>query len=145
MTTTKSGTPTKVPPQSAASTRTAAETAGDARPMLDLTDEGLAAEVTEVGPTLAPPSTGAGVAAAGETEAAAGTWISNVTINALWTINQPRNAWANVVGTGWRRIYAGSDGAFQALCTLASQARQTNRPCNVRVEADGMIHEIYLW
>lgn len=144
MTTTKSGAPTKVPPQTKAASSTAVEAAGDARPMLDLTDAGLAAEVAEAGPTLAPPSTGAGAAAAAETDAA-GAWVSNVTINALWTINQPRNAWANVVGTGWRRIYAGSDGAFQALCTLASQARQTNRPCNVRVEADGMIHEIYLW
>jgi len=31
-------------------------------------------------------------------------------------------------------------GAFTALTTLASPARQTNRPVNLREEADGMIY-----
>lgn len=144
MTTTKGSAPTKVPPQAKATTSTSAEASADARPMIDITDSNVQAEMTETGPTLAPPSSGA--AASTEAQAAAaGTWLTNVTINALWTIDQPRNAWANVVGTGWRRIFAGSDGAFQALCTLAAQARQTNRPVQVRVEADNMIHEIYFW
>jgi hypothetical protein len=56
-----------------------------------------------------------------------------------------RNAWANVAGVGWKKIFNGRDGAFQALVSLLSQARQTNRTVNLREEADGMIYEVYLW
>jgi len=74
-----------------------------------------------------------------------GTWQTGVTVDALWSINQVRNAFMRVVGVGWVKLYNGSDGAFTALTTLASQARQTGRPVNYRQEADGMAHEIYLW
>jgi hypothetical protein len=70
---------------------------------------------------------------------------SGVTVDALWSINQIRNAWMHVVNIGWVKIFNGSDGAFTALNTLASQARQTGRPVTYRQEADGMVHEIYLW
>jgi hypothetical protein len=74
-----------------------------------------------------------------------GTWQTGVTVDALWSINQVRNAWMRVVGVGWVKLYNGSDGAFTALTTLGSQARQTGRPVSYRQEADGMAHEIYLW
>ena len=35
--------------------------------------------------------------------------------------------------------------AFTTLVTLASQAKQTNRPITCREESDGMIYEIYFW
>jgi hypothetical protein len=79
------------------------------------------------------------------TGSATGTWQSGVTVDALWSINQIRNAFMHVVNIGWVKIFNGSDGAFTALTTLASQARQTGRPINYRQEADGMVHEIYLW
>lgn len=102
----------------------------------------LVAEATPLsGPTVLPPT----VAAEAAGEAVTGTWRNNVRIDALWSIDETRNAWLRVVGLGWRKIYNGRDGAFQALTTLASQARQTNRPVNLREEADGMIYEIYLW
>ena len=89
-----------------------------------------------------------GLAAEGSAQAAqaitTGTWRNGVTVDALWSINEVRNAWMRVVGIGWRRLFNGSDGAFTALTTLASQARQTGRPINFREEADGMAHEIYL-
>jgi hypothetical protein len=109
-----------------------------------LSDIQIAARVAEAtptsGPTLAPPT--AAAETAGEITA---TWRTNVKIDALWSIDETRNAWVRVVGLGWRKIYNGRDGAFQALLTLAAQARQTNRPSNLREEADGMIYEIYLW
>ena len=79
------------------------------------------------------------------TGSATGTWQSGVTVDALWSINQVRNAYMHVVNIGWVKIFNGSDGAFTALTTLASQARQTGRPVTYRQEADGMVHEIYLW
>jgi hypothetical protein len=107
-------------------------------------DEQIAALVAEstplAGPTMAPPA-----AAAETAEAVTATWRNNVKIDALWTIDETRNAWVRIVGVGWKRIYNGRDGSFQALTTLASQARQTNRPVNLREEADGMVYEIYLW
>jgi len=58
---------------------------------------------------------------------------------------ETRNAWFHAQGGAWYKIYNGRDGAFTALLTLASQARQTGRAINVRQEADGMVYEIYLW
>lgn len=79
------------------------------------------------------------------TVSATGTWQTGVVVDALWSINQVRNAWMRVVAVGWVRLYNGSDGSFTALTTLAGQARQTGRPVSYRQEADGMAHEIYLW
>lgn len=110
-----------------------------------LSDVQIAFRVAEAtpltGPTVLPPA----VAAEAAGEAVTATWRNNVKIDALWSIDETRNAWVRVVGLGWRRIYNGRDGAFQALTALAAQARQTNRPVNLREEADGMIYEIYLW
>ncbi|MEV4316837.1 hypothetical protein [Actinocrispum sp. NPDC049592] len=107
-------------------------------------DEQIAALVVEsaplAGPTMAPPA-----AAALAEEAVTGTWQNNVKIDALWCIDETRNAWMRVVGVGWKKIYNGRDGAFTALVTLASQARQTGHAVNIREEPDGMIYEIYLW
>jgi hypothetical protein len=112
-----------------------------------LTNEQLADSVEAAvgaGPTLAPPGPAGAVAA----EAAAGikaTWQTGVIVTALWSINEIRNAWMYVSGLGWRKIFNGRDGAFTALVTLASQARQTGRQISFREEADGMVYEIYLW
>ena len=117
-------------------------------------------ESAPAGPTLQPPGVAGGTAGGTMTAvgapsmaalapspavAAAGTWQTGVTVDALWSINQVRNAYLRVVGVGWVKIYNGTDGAFTALVTLASQARQTGRPISYRQEADGMAHEIYLW
>jgi hypothetical protein len=109
-----------------------------------LTDVQIALRVAETTPSTIPTVLPPGLAAetAGEVTS---TWRSNVKIDALWSIDETRNAWVRVVGLGWRKIYNGRDGAFAALLTLAAQARQTNRPTNLREEPDGMIYEIYLW
>jgi hypothetical protein len=131
--------PSLAPPSELSTSAT--EATGTSAPTM--TDEQLAAMTVEaaVAPTLMPP-TAAEVAAE---EGVAATWRNNVRIDALWTIDQTRNAFVHVVGIGWRKIYNGRDGAFQALVSLAGQARQTNRIVNLREEADGMVYEIYLW
>lgn len=78
-------------------------------------------------------------------ESVTGTVRSNQYIDALWSIDQVRNAYALVRGLGWRKLYNGRDGAFLALTLLASQARQTGSSVTFREEPDGMIYELYLW
>lgn len=130
--------PVFAPPASVAS-----DTAGITGPAV--TDEQLATLVqsmeTAAVPTLMPPTAGQ-LATAEGAEAA---WHTNKRIDALWSIDQARNAWIHIVDLGWRRLYNGRDGAFQALTSLAGQARQTNSIVHLREEPDGMIYEIYLW
>jgi hypothetical protein len=102
--------------------------------------------VAETGPSLMPPGNGHGAALGAE--AATGitaTWRAGLTVTALWSTNEIRNAWAYLSGLGWRKIYNGRDGAFMSLVGLASQARQTGRPITAREEPDGMLYEIYVW
>jgi len=134
------GTPTLVPPQFEA-TSDADMAAGASTPHA-VSDAEIAALLTEsTTPTMTPPSAGETATA----DAVTTTWRNNAKIDALWTIDESRNAFARVAGLGWRKLYNGRDGAFLALVTLASQAQQTGRPVNLREEPDGMIYEIYLW
>lgn len=97
----------------------------------------------EMAPTLIPP----GVDPRLEAQAAAaitGTWRQNVQVTAMWSINEPRNAWIHVANIGWKKLFNGRDGAFTAMVTLAAQAKQTGKPVSYREENDGMIYEIYL-
>jgi hypothetical protein len=96
--------------------------------------------LAEAGPTIDRPPA---AVTAGEQQVTA-TWLSGQ-VTALWSIDEIRNAWMLVSGVGWKKIFNGRDGAFQALIALASQARQTGRTINFREEADGMVYEIYLW
>lgn len=50
-----------------------------------------------------------------------------------------------VNGLGWRKLCDGRDGAFAALVTLATHARQTGRPTSFRPESDGMGLRICVW
>jgi hypothetical protein len=116
------------------------KTIGDAQPP-DVTDTTL-----EGRPVLDP--SGVAGAAAVTTEAAGAvtaTWRTNMTVTATWSIDEIRNAWMYVNGLGWRKLFNGRDGAFTALVTLATHARQTGRPISFREEPDGMVYEIYVW
>jgi hypothetical protein len=90
-------------------------------------------------PALAPPS---------EQEMAsvtASTWVNNQHVNALWCNNQNRNSWQGVAGIGWKKFANNSDTASMAFTTLAANARQSQGLVSYREEADGMVHEIYVW
>ena len=141
MATTRKSGPTLKPPE--LGTTSDLDVPGTSSPA-KISDAQVAALVAEstplAGPTMTPPA-----AALEAAEAVTATWRNNVKIDALWAIDETRNAWVRVVGVVWRKLYNGRDGAYQALTTLASQARQTNRPVNLREEADGMVYEIYLW
>jgi hypothetical protein len=142
------GEPALSPPAARRGASTA-EAVGASEPK-PLTDEQLRAMVegggsdAVSGPVLAPPGTAAAAAEAG-VGAVTGTWRSGMTVSAMWSINETRNAWMHVSGLGWRKLFNGRDGAFMALVALAGQARQTGRQIAFREEADGMVYEIYLW
>jgi hypothetical protein len=72
-------------------------------------------------------------------------WQNDKRITGLWTINETRNSWVYVTGVGWKKLSTSNDSATVALTMLGGSARQTNTPVNYRDEADGMIHEMYVW
>jgi hypothetical protein len=122
------------------------DTSGESRPTqspkatIDLTIAGTG----EQWPVLLPPGTGAAASTAA-VSGVTGTWTSGVTVDATWSINETRNAYFHVAGGAWKKVFNGTDGAFMALITLAAQAKQTGHQMAIREEADGMVHEIYLW
>lgn len=72
-------------------------------------------------------------------------WLTNRKILGLWTNSSPKNSWINIEGLGWRRLFAGSDTTVVCMTMLAAHAREAGRNVNVRIEADNMVHEIYVW
>jgi len=72
-------------------------------------------------------------------------WINGKRVSALWGINQNRNSWAHIAGVGWKKLANDSDSAVVALTVLAAHAKQSQTNYNYREEADGMIHETYVW
>lgn len=72
-------------------------------------------------------------------------WVNNQKVNALWCINQNRNSWISIAGVGFKKLANNSDTAVVALSILGASAKQTQGPVNFREEADGMVHELYVW
>jgi hypothetical protein len=149
-------TPRRTPPVTAGSGRgdvspTASAPYGDqhnggtlveeAHPIDELLAEAAAAVATPAAPTEHPP---AAVALAEEAEAV-GAWLADKRVSALWSINQNRNVFMGVTGVGWKKLANNSDSAIVALTVLASHARSTQSRIDYREEADGMVHECYVW
>jgi len=90
-------------------------------------------------PSLAPPQ-------AVDAEGGAVTvWNNDKRVSGLWGINENRNSWAYITGVGWKKLANNSDSAVVALTMLAAHAKQTQTTYTYRDEADGMIHESYVW
>jgi hypothetical protein len=108
-----------------------------------LTDAQLMAMVNGAAAAAAPalePPTGEVVGGV-----AASTWVQNVQVNALWSINQNRNSWAAFATKGWQKFADNSDSAIMALTTLAAHARVAQGVTSYRSESDNKVHEIYVW
>lgn len=99
--------------------------------------EGVELMTRQAAPTLP--------ASAGSAVAAISTWQNDKRVNAMWVINEDRNAWMGVVGVGWKKLSNASESATSALTLLTAHARTKDSPVNYREEADGMVHEIYVW
>jgi hypothetical protein len=66
-------------------------------------------------------------------------------VNALWSINQDKNAWMGIVNVGWQKLSNASESGTMSLNLLASHAKALQTQINYRTENDGMVHEIYAW
>ena len=124
--------PTQAPPTAATMA-----TAGAAQP--EQLPPGAAAAVSAPAAPSEPLPDAAG-AKAGVT-----VWVNTQTINALWSMNQTRNSWIGVANVGWKKLADNSDSASMALTMLSAHAREKQSPVNYREEADGKIHEMYVW
>ena len=101
-------------------------------------------------PTLSPPPGAESIGAppAAPATALAGgvsVWQPNRTVNALWSINQDKNSWVGFAGAGWVKLSNVSASAIQAMTILVSHALVTQTWVGYRTEADGMLHEMYVW
>ena len=123
--------PTQGPPAGAVSA-----TNGEAKPQLEPPATVVVAEQQSAPTAPLPGAVGAGGVTA---------WVNSQTFNALWSINQTRNAYVGVTGVGWKKLANNSDSAIMALSLLSAHAREKNATVNYREEADGMIHEMYVW
>ena len=72
-------------------------------------------------------------------------WLTNRKVLRLWTNSANKNSWINIQGIGWKRLFTGSDTTVVCMTMLAAHARTAGRNVNVRLEADDMVHEIYVW
>lgn len=70
-------------------------------------------------------------------------WINNTKIVDLWTIDQDRNAFAYVQGTGWRKVAFDSDNVFIDMLMQLVVAKSASRPVNVYQE-NGVIKQLYV-
>lgn len=134
---TKSGSqPSAEPPTGVAAV---ASSEGQPTSLPPAADAGSVGELGSSSPSIKPPTAGAG---GGEGITA---WQNDKRITALWSINENRNAWVHVAGVGWKKLSNINDSAIVALNMLGGSALQTQTQVNYRDEADGMIHEMYVW
>lgn len=92
-------------------------------------------------PTLEPPDTPAGAAAA----ATAG-MLTNKHVLMLWQTDDPMNAWAYFDGgVGWKQLCQTSEVVTMAIGQLASGARVSGGLVHAYEGAGGHIDAMYLW
>jgi hypothetical protein len=136
--------------------KSTSSTAGSGEPTALPPASGISAGSEESHPTELPPVQSAGTeessssvptldptAGVGADQITA--WQNDKRINALWAKNQNRNVFVGVTGVGWKKLANNDDTAIVALTLLSGSARITQSPVNYRDEADGMIHEMYVW
>lgn len=94
----------------------------------------------EAVPILDPPA----ASGAMEDSFGAGVWNNDKRVNALFSTNDARNSWMNVVGTGWVKLANTIDSANEALTVLATTAKVKNSPINYLLDG-GQVTQIYVW
>jgi hypothetical protein len=100
----------------------------------------VAAAIAAAQPSLDPPGTPGAARAVID----AGIF-SNVRVLSLFSSGHSMNGYGFLEGVGWRRFATTNPSAHVNLGLLASGAREQGFATPVRHEADGQIHEIYLW
>ena len=133
--------PKSVPTQMPQAGQESSEVVGSQSKPQDLSTLDVTAAMAASGasaPVLEPP-------VAVKSQEVMGAWLNDKRISGTWCINQNRNVYVAITGVGWKKLANNSDSAIVALTMLGAHARQMNSPLNYREEADGMIHEMYVW
>ena len=128
------------PPSNSAAARSTSNAAGPT--LQGPASTGGVAQNEVARPELDGPRTSGALAGA---EAITATVWVNGAVDAIWTMDQVRNGWIRIIGTGWRKVFAGSDNVYVTMMSFAAQSRATGKPLNCRIDDDQMIHEMYLW
>jgi C1A family cysteine protease len=69
-------------------------------------------------------------------------WVTAKKVLALWANDKENNAWANIEGEGWKKIFAANRLIFFQILMQLIQAKNKNTPINIRLY-DDVIREIY--
>jgi hypothetical protein len=109
--------------------------------VVESTDSSSAVSGSEAVPILDPPFASSG---ATEDSFGAGVWNNDKRVNALFSTNETRNSWMNVVGTGWVKLANNIDSANEALTVFATAAKAKNSPVNYLLDG-GQVTQIYVW
>lgn len=132
----KNAAPRELPPASLSNV-------GQAGPVIAIDEISVETAINTFGaPTIMPPAEALRTT---DGDQAITAWHNAVKVNGLWVNAAARNAWASLTGLGWRRVVFANDSAFLNITALLSHARQMNASCNIRIEADNLIHEVYVW
>lgn len=120
----------------------AAEAADAPTALPDSLLQAASTELLDAAPELVPP-TEAEIEAAEAGGIAA--WHNTKKITALWSNSSNRNSYISVPGLGWKKLCNANDSCVVSMTMMAAHAEQTNANVNIRIEADGLVHEIYVW
>jgi hypothetical protein len=74
----------------------------------------------------------------------AGVWHNGLKVAGLWSINQTKNAYANISTLGWKKIANKHDSAIVSLNILLSHAKEFDRNVNIKMD-NNMIVEVYVF
>lgn len=132
--------PTKMAPEEPSASADSGEI-GQSRPKEPSAEDIAMSMMAERGPTapsLSPPEGEKGMM--GITA-----WQNDKRVGMLWAINENRNSWVYINSVGWKKLANASDSGIVAMTILASHAKELQRRIDYRDEADGMIHEMYIW
>jgi hypothetical protein len=111
----------------------------EGRPDVTVDLDSLAsAPATAAGPQLVPPTEVAEMSGIGA-------WLTGKQIVGIWSNASPRNSWVSIEGVGWRKFYNAGDTGITEMTMLAAHAKAGGRQCSLRIEADDLVHEIYVW
>lgn len=102
----------------------------------------LAAGGVGAAPSMVPPGEESQAALQAEGITA---WHNSKKITSMWSNSSSLNAYAGVDGMGWKKISNSNPSSFVSLVAILSLAEQTGAATNLRIEADGEIHEAYVF
>jgi hypothetical protein len=80
------------------------------------------------------------------------TWYYDCTVEGLWAVNETANVWVMLMQNGqffggvqWRKIAPDHFDQVINMLTIFNNVKTNRSTCNVRVDGNGFIQEVYGW